>query len=412
MPRARVASQLLFACLLALGVQTCARFRIEELKPNRLVALSIARADAGNSEQLTQVKMSGHVPYNLPVQPVTDGSRVYVTDPERRMVRVFDNSGELVKLIAPPGTVAPEDAKLIRVQAGIPGLVAVDDNRTIFVQYRRAEPLKPKPEKPLPVLASETKEEAKTGSGGKQASPYEEGPTVPLSEGIDKHPVERIAGIFDTRDRAVPPSVIVQINKDDKVAHTIGKQGAGSEPFGLILRMDVDPKNRLIVTYREGDAYRIGIYENGVRVSGYENLNVKGDPNLQVRVEDAAPGPAADFALLCVVYRDRKSFNPVFRKVFRVDSPEAEPVEIHSTDDVRDFCGRARGDKGFYMLNAERDGSRVLFKIFSPTGEYVNNRLVRFPGMHASWRRTYMTLDGRIFSSRVYRGKLELYEWK
>ena len=385
---------------------SCARFRIEELKPSRFAALSIARADSPNPEQAPQIKMAGHVPYNLPVQPVTDGSRIYMSDAERRLVRIFDNSGEIVRLIGPSGTVVPEDVKLIRVQAGIPGLIAVDDNRTIYVQYRRAEPIKAvAPKKPAGVSP-------KTANPKDGPSPEDEGPSVPLSEGQDTNPVQRIAGVFDTRDRNLPPSVILEIGRDDKVVHTIGKEGVGGAPFGLIYKMDVDPKNRLVVTYREGDAYRIGIYDKGVRVTVYENLSAKPDPASNTRVEGASLGPTGDFALMCVVFRDKKTFNPLVRKVFRLDSPEAEPREIHSTDDMRDFCGPARADGGFYMVNAEKDGSRVLFKIFSPTGEYVNNRLVRFPGMYASWRKTYMRLDGRIFSSRIYRGKLEMYEWK
>ena len=386
----------------------CARFRIEELKPTRFSELPIARADSPNLEQYPQVKMAGHVPYDLPIQPITNGSRVYMSDPERRLVRVFDLSGEVTRLIGPPGVRVPDDVKFVRVGAGIPGLIAVDEDRTLYIQYRKAEPLRATAKSLNPKTPG-----AKAQAGKDGAPEPEEGPSIPLTEGENTNPVERIAGVFDTRDRGLPPSVIVQINRDDKVVQTIGKEGVGGAPFGLIYSMDVDPKNRLIVTYREGDAYRIGIYEKGVRLNVYENLTVKTpDPAYDVRVEGAAAGPTGEFALFCAVYRDRKTHNPVLRKVFRLESPEAEPKEIYTTDDVRDFCGPARADGGFYMLNAEKDGSRILFKIFSPTGEYLDNRLIRFPGMYASWRRTFMRLDGRIFSSRIYRGKLEMYEWK
>lgn len=372
--------------LTVLGVPGCARFRIEELKPNRIAALPIARADAANVEQYPQVKMAGHVPYDLPVQPIQVGSRIYMADAERRLVRVFDNSGELTLLVAGPGVQAPEDSRVVRVAAGVPGLIAADEDRTIYIQYRRAEPLK-----------------APVAPAGQPAGPKTE----------TENPINRIAGIFDTRDRALPPSVIVQIARDDKVAATLGQDGVGGAPFQLIYRMDIDPKNRLIVTHRVGTSFHISIYKEGTRVVEFDNLQIKNDDKeYDVRVEEVAPSPAGDFALVCAVYRDKRSFNPVFRKLFRVDSPTSEPKQIHSTDDMRDFCGQARADGGFYMLNSEKDGSRILFKIFNPAGEYVNNRLVRFPGMHASWRRTYMNLDGRIFSSRIYRGQLELYEWK
>ncbi|MCB1317969.1 MAG: hypothetical protein KDK27_18520, partial [Leptospiraceae bacterium] len=77
-----------------------------------------------------------------------------------------------------------------------------------------------------------------------------------------------------------------------------------------------------------------------------------------------------------------------------------------------DYVGAPRPDGGFVLMNSEEDGSSVLFKIYSPRGEYLNNRLINYPGLRGSWRETFVTPTERIFSTRMLHGNFELYEWK
>jgi hypothetical protein len=54
----------------------------------------------------------------------------------------------------------------------------------------------------------------------------------------------------------------------------------------------------------------------------------------------------------------------------------------------------------------------VLFKIYDSAGQYINNQLISFPGLRASWRESYLTHAGKIYTTRLYRGKFEIYEWQ
>ena len=51
-------------------------------------------------------------------------------------------------------------------------------------------------------------------------------------------------------------------------------------------------------------------------------------------------------------------------------------------------------------------------EIYSPSGEYLNNRLIVMPDFRNTWREVTVDAAGRVFSNRIYKGSFEVYEWK
>ena len=84
-------------------------------------------------------------------------------------------------------------------------------------------------------------------------------------------------------------------------------------------------------------------------------------------------------------------------------------MTLHNTED---HFAWIRPEGGFMLMRAEDDGTDLLLKNYSSDGKYLDNRLIQFPGMRGSWRETWLSLDGRIFSTRLFRGRFEIYEWK
>ncbi len=230
-------------------------------------------------------------------------------------------------------------------------------------------------------------------------------------------PDQRLPGIFNTGDRKASPSVIYQINEDDKVAGVIGLEGPADKPFGRILRMDAGPDGTLFVCHEQGNKKVFSVYRGGNRISHYDAFapgTEQERKKLYVEIEDYAPSPDGKFIVASAVFKEKNSgFRTLYRRIYRLDTPESKPVQLHQTDDEHDFFAWSRPDGGVYLMrDRDRDGTSILFKIYSKDGEYLNNRLVRFPGLRTSWRETYLDLAGKIYTSRLYRGRIDLYEWR
>ena len=370
---------------------SCARFRIEELKPHRIAAVKIVPRPQANTEGLIEARLKGGVPYNFPVKPVSDGSRVYIADPENRLVRVFSSgSGELLQIISGGDGKVPEDVKFIRVPDGVPGWIAPDAGRGVYLQLHiRAEtdkkPAAPKREKP--------------GKKGNEPVPAE----------------NRIPGIFSVQDRNIVSSFIYYISSKDRMEGVIGRDGPAEKPFELIYSMDVGPENLLYVVHAVNSEKVLSVYRGGTLHKRYSQLWTVTEEEAKkhfIETEKIMPNPNGKFIFSSAVFRDKNTYKPLYRRIYRLEVGTKKPIQIYRTDEPNDFFVWGGLDGGFYLMNTREDGSGALFKIFDKLGVYQNNRLIRFPGMRASWRETYLGIDGRIFSSRLYRGFLELYEWK
>ena len=375
--------------LLVIGVSlACARFRIEELEPRPVFSTTVVRAENPNPTGAVQLQESGRVPFNLPVQPAINTSHAYIADPSRKMVRIFraGNSDTPRAVLAGEGAAVTSELTRYNLKMGIPGWIAVDDDdENLYIQNfaRDAAPL-----------------------------------NVP-DQPIENRPSNQTSVL-----RQISSTILVlDVENEYRVKGNLGINGFDTEPFPEILRMTADENGLLHVLYRATNAAPnssqeqliLTTYRDGTPVRRFDAFEgaANADERRQyfIEWEDIVPGPGGDFAIFAVSLRQKSSYDLVSRRIFRQDAPDTAPMELLRLDDPADYFVSSRPDGGFFLLNAEEDGSRILFKTFSPEGEYLNNRLIVFPGLRAAWRETFLSLDGRIFSSRLYLGKFELYEW-
>ena len=381
---ARTAFLLVFISITAMD---CARFRIEELEPRVVFSTLVTRADAENVAGSVHLLESGRVPFNLPLRPAVNASNAYIADPGRRLIRVFGSGTSDVPevLLTGEGARLPETAggglATRALKFGIPGWVAVDeDNERLYIQ-----------------------------SFVKDNSPLES-PDQPIEN--------RPSGQTSVLRQVASTVLIVNTDEDYRTVATQGVDGPGSAAFPEILRLSAGDDGLLYVLYRpaEGDGLALGVYRDGTLVrrfvpSAEGILTPEEQRQYFVDWEDIAPGPGGSFVIFSVALRNKSSYDLYSRRIFRQTAPDATPAELVRLDDPADYFAGAREDGGFFLMNAGEDGSRILFKTFSPNGEYLNNRLIVFPGLRAAWRESFVGLNGLIYSSRLYSGRFELYEW-
>ena len=388
----RILITLLFSLsIMANFLSAC--IRTEELKFTRIAALKIAPYNTENTGQLVQGKLSGKVAYNFPIKPPTDGSVIYIADPERGLVRVFNlgENGELVKLIGGVSLTPPEGVKHIPVQpGGVPGWISPDDDGKIYVQFRRL--LTP------PAPAGDKKKKKKDQK------------VVPA---VRRSPPQ----VFKTDDRQVPPSWIYQIDSDDQIIYKLGVQGADSEqPFGLIYRMEAGFDDVLFVIHREDQIKALSIYKEGKRIAHYTVFSAPAAGEAKkylIETEEIYPDPSGEYILASTVYREKKTHKPVLRKIYRLTDPETAPVLLTTIEDMGDYFAWGRPDGGYYLMREEDEGAGITFKVYNKEGKRDPlNRRMHFPGLRSTWREPFPGNNGKIYTSRLYQGKLELYEWE
>ncbi len=380
--------------VLALAGSGCARFRIEELTPRTLFSAPVVRAELENPGEQIQLEESGRVPFNLPVRPAANPSSAYIADPARRLIRIF-NAGTAdapETVLAGTGARNQDGGEVPRIslKMGIPGWLAVDeDDERLYVQSFARDT--------TPVNRSEQPIENRPSN---QTSLIRQIPSTVLILDIDNG--FRSVGILgvDGLDTAPFPEILRLLAEDDGLLHVLYREASPANT-----RKGALPAPPILATYSDGALLRrFAPFEAGAATSEEQRQYL-------VEWEDIVPGPGGAFALYSVALRQKSSYDLISRRIFRRDAPDAPPRELLRIDDPADYFVSSRPDGGFYLMNAEEDGSRILFKTFSPDGEYLNNRLIIFPGLRAAWRESFLDLNGRIFSSRLYLGKFELYEW-
>ena len=349
--------------LLVILLADCARFRIEELKPSVIASFPIVSGDESNPEQMVQSLQKNRVIYNFPTKPVTDGQFAYVVDPNQHLVRVLPLTGRRPsKLIGAKVDPLPEGVEWIKIPAGVPGQVAVDEEGNLYIQNHISKPTK---------------------------------------------------GTDNKKENALPlPSQILHIREGAELAWSIGRGGLASEPFEQILRMDAASGGRLFVLHTVEGEKILNLYLDGKEAARYEPSSLTTEEERKeyfIDVEDIVPDLSGEYAFASVAFRKKSDYDLVYRKIYRLDG---SPEELLVTEDANEYFAWSRPEEGFYTLRSDEDGSRLLLKVYSSTGEYLSNLLLVYPDIRESWRETYMTMQNRIYTSRLSHGHLELYEWK
>lgn len=359
----------------------CARFRIEELKPGLILSLPIVPGKNKNPEGNLHAMESGRVIYNLPPIPALDDDRAILIDPARQKVRIFSlQSGEVRFILENTSENKGGESGYQRynVDVGVPGIVVSNQEGDIYVQSR----------------------------------PYTNTDKAVQIEEVTP-PENRLPGRLNPESMTMKASRILQINEDGQLLRTIGVEGIEGAPFKNIIRMYL-PANDLFVLHNEGEYPVLTKYTGGDPTGEFSippaSLSGEGR-SLETIIEDIIPLPDGESAIASVGFRVKKDYNLAYRKIYRLGS-DGSAKELLKNDEAGDYFAWIKENGGFYLMNSYEDGSGILFKIYSPEGEYLNNRLILFPGVRGSWMETFLTFDNRILSTRINRGRYEIYEWK
>lgn len=125
------------------------------------------------------------------------------------------------------------------------------------------------------------------------------------------------------------------------------------------------------------------------------------------------PYTGEDAALAQVIYRNKNTFEPVRRDLVKLSplNGSTESKLILSEMEPVDYLSWAKADGSFVLESDHEQGAGVLFRVYSPAGEYLNNQLVEFSGLRHSWREVFRVTDNRILAVRIHSGNYEIYEW-
>jgi len=346
----------------------CARFRVQELKPARVFSVPLVAAfpsiSKGADEYTRPINLVG-----IPASVGILGNRIFVSDPTGGVVRVFKRNADKPEMVIGDKLDKGEEAELIRVKAGIPCEVVADDDENAFIALHE-------------ILPEEKVD-----------------PELP--------PERRLSEKSDMNQFTASPARILQF-KDDAIVAQFGREGKDGPPFERILKMHAS-EGSLYVFHADGANRSFSVFQNGKRIRFFENFVLK-DADAQkyfVEVEDIFP--SGQNAIVSVALRNKNTFTPEQRRIYSWDGTEQKL--LYTVDEEADQFMSARPDGGFSLANSE-DGNRLLLKIYSPTGEYLNNRLIVLPEFRNSWREVSVDMNGRVFSNRIFQGHFEVYEWK
>ncbi len=358
---------------------SCARFRVKELKAQRIFVLPIRSSKQSNPDMQLQAFEADGLAYNLPLIPAVSRSKLYVSDPGHQLVRVFSDDQGLPELVLGTKRPVKMDKEVVfkKIDLQIPGWIAVDDEENMYIQSY------------LPI-------------------PREVKQSLP--------PEKRLPG---RQSRIIQsPSVILYLNQEGNLQGKIGQNGFNSDPFHLIIKMYPDRDGRLNVLHRDLEGIALSVFTSGkfIRRFTMPSLNeikaVQDTKQYLTMLETILPVRGKDFVIGCVVIRKKSNFDIVERVIYSQESPQSKAYILLRNDNPRDFLTWADNQRNFYMLQARESGSGLLLKVFDRTGEYLNNHHIYFPSIGSFWRDTFFNLRGRLFTSQVWEGKFIVYEWQ
>lgn len=381
--RTRPLSKLLTIILvLATGTAgSCARFRIEELKPNLISRCALQlQSSASDSFDGAPITVQGRLPGNLPANPAIYDGQLYMVDTLNRRVRIFSgDSGELQTIIGQKKGEIPPGVQWVETPIGIPGAIAVSPEGKIFLQSWPA-------------------------------------PDVPADTHFGLPPEQRLPGELNVKGLRPEDSRILELGEKGNLIRRIGETGTDGTPFAYVYRLTATKDGRLYVFHNSGNDRVLSVYRNGELQHTFSKVEtpemVEDARRYRVEVEEMIPEEGDQGTILASLsFRSRKDYTPEFRKIYRIDQDD-HATEILQLDEDGDYLAWTGPDGIFFLMNTEGEGDRILYRIYSATGEYLNNRLIVFPDVRSSWLDTFPVPGGKILSVRLGEKRYEIYEWK
>ncbi len=360
---------------------SCARFDIKTLKANLLFSLAIIPANKENPNMQLQVKENENLAYNLPLRPVVLKSNLYVSDPDKKMVKIFSDNTNKAKLILAKERPSQLSKAITykKIDLGIPGWLAIDrENEYLYIQS--FEPVPPANDKQL---------EAERRLSGQHSR------------------------IFQS------PSLILKVNKRGNLISKIGREGINGTPFSLILQIHTDANKKLYVLHKDIQKKELEliVFKDSKLLRRYTMPDLRSESENNSRknifiLEHIQAIEGKNFVIGSVAIRKKSDFSFIKRIIYYQKNPEDIPQILLDNDNPSNYLTWADSEGKFYMHQTEESGSKLLFKIFSKQGKYLKNWELELPELRSSWKDIFINLQGQILSTRIVRDKFMVYEWE
>lgn len=363
---------ILFFIIMALATG-CARFRIKELSPETIFKIPIN----GKLSGLAYPNQNG-IYFEIPSRIGVSGSRLVVSEPSNKMIKIFDDGNLSALIVGPEVTVTNEEVKaaggperpvslFVNQHLSIPGMIAVGNDDDFYaLSY---------------VLSG-------------------------VEAGVGYYRVLH----FDIKGNFI---------------NLIGRSMQKDLPFDSVLWMDTDEENNLWVLYRYSGGIQLDRYgedEKSVSYSSEDCINaVIGEGPKQENhfysCEVMYPFYEGDRALMVgkveEVFMENKVQNRRFsHRVYKtrdVASGSDETV-FDKYSDMDSYPYLPAGDNIFVWKTV--GNRRIRFAVYDTEGDLLHNLQMELYGRQTSWRTTYSTLAGDIYSININNRSFDVIHWR
>lgn len=368
---------------------SCARFRINELKPGVIFSIPVSLPkNTPHSKNTFILSQNEHVAHGLPLKITTWDNKVIVTDHSNQQINIYYRNQQIPYAIIGKNFKDKRivgEAILKKVNFHQSGIFATSVKENLFCFVTFLKTITPK------------KAIYKIGTP----------PERPITTGtkIDFN-LSQIECLNDDLETATNQNTVQQINDEKLLA--IQDIYISKNAMGVLHNIKKNKKEWV----KSLTVFAQDIESQTYNRDSFDFLKRAMFKGKHAEIESMVLSPIDNEVYVLISLHKKNNYELISKTLYRLKGPKEIPEELYQSDDPSDFFACPLLNGGFYIKNTGEDGDRILFKIFDADGIYLKNVRVNLPGIRASWRETFCTSDASIFSNRLYRGQYELYEWK
>ncbi len=373
--RFTIATSLMLFMIFSL-VTNCKQFMASDLKPNLISQLEIG--SSLNTIQAIEVNNNySNLPMNIPVV----SNRLFITDHNNSLIKVFNVQNRLEYMIGNPKNIdSTFKEKILPYNFSSLGKVYVSEDEKVYIQniVRHQSSV------------TQKEEDLYTKRSGELKIPEDE----------------------------ISPSYIISINKQGKQEDVIGLKGESSEPFRLIEDFYPYPEDKVFVLHRYATQMVLSYYHKNQLVGSlYENslqiLDEKEIVKYKIYIDSMMPERTGKYALLSVAYfsndvEKRFKFRRIFMFEYNTEKPKKLILEIKKPLAI---LFAILQNNHFYIWETE-SGTAVKLLLHDIDGNHIDNRRLIFSEPRKNWRETFINSNDALYSLKLNEKYLELYLWK
>jgi len=384
---------ILLLCTSSILIATsCARFKVDKLKPEVLYTASI-----NQGELSVKIPQNKSIYYGLPSRVAFSEERLVVPETENQSIKIFGPNG-LETIIA-----SPKNAKkLIKKKRALPkGVLAK-----------------------VKIVSSNLLQFPGMTIAGNDEDFFVLNKVIVKSD-------EKKVNIFNdsfTSKTKIPMKgyfKILHFSLKGKLLNEIGRQGQVQLPFENIIWLDVDKENRLWVLFRNlGQIYLESFAKHSLHFSMNQTecvntlfSKVNKEKDIAYNCEYMYPFYDEDKILIIGKVEKTSNNNKTGGYTFKhrvflsYDTITKKTKEIFSQLTDPDDYPYLPYDNNHFILWQTKDDYTFKFALYNLNGDLSNNLQIKLTGKRTAWRTPYLNLNGKIDSIRVRNSKFELIRW-